>query len=156
MAPKKNTTPVGTAEAVEAVEAVDVTAVSQDVYDTLDSIKPNENAAAKTAEEIAKEAQKEHFRKMRELVPVTPAAPRPGEDSNYPIGVNGKLWILPKGKTSMVPRYVAELFNQAEAAKGTQRDSQAKLLEQQTGGTLDLTKMTEAQIAQLKSMLGIG
>ena len=147
MAPKKNTTPVETAEAVEVAEAVEAVEVAEAVEAL---------GISKTAEEIAKEAQKEHFRKMRELVPVTPAAPRPGEDSNYPIGVNGKLWILPKGKTSMVPRYVAELFNQAEAAKGTQRDSQAKLLEQQTGGTLDLTKMTEAQIAQLKSMLGIG
>lgn len=103
-----------------------------------------------------KEAERQHFRKMRELVAVTPAPPRMGEDPNYPIGINGKLWLLPKGKTSQVPRYVAMAYNQAEAARGVQQDNQAKLLERQSGGTIDLSKMTEAQIAQLKTILGIG
>ena len=101
------------------------------------------------------EAKKEHFRYMRELVPVTPAPPRMGEDPNYPIGINGKLWLLPKGKTSMVPRYVADAFNQAEAAKGTQIENQAQLLKQQSGPELDLSGLTAAQIAQLKQLLGI-
>ena len=101
------------------------------------------------------EAKKEHFRYMRELVAVTPAPPRMGEDPNYPIGINGKLWLLPKGKTSMVPRYVADAFNQAEAAKGTQIENQAQLLKQQSGPELDLSGLTAAQIAQLKQLLGI-
>jgi hypothetical protein len=78
-----------------------------------------------------------------------------GEDPNYPIGINGKLWLLPKGKTSMVPRYVADAFNQAEAAKGTQIENQAQLLKQQSGPELDLSGLTAAQIAQLKQLLGI-
>jgi hypothetical protein len=55
----------------------------------------------------------------------------------------------------MVPRYVADAFNQAEAAKGTQIENQAKLLEHQSGNTLDLSAMTAEQIEQLKKMLGI-
>lgn len=131
------------AEAEQAVEAVEVAAAVADPLkgDTADA---------------AVEAAKEHFRKMRELVAVTPAAPRAGEDPNYPIGVNGKMWILPKGKTSMVPKYVAMAFEQAEAAKGTQLDNQAKLLEQRSGNTLDLNTLTQEQIAQLKTLLGIG
>ena len=105
--------------------------------------------------DTAVEASKKQFAYMRELVPVTPLPPRSGEDPNYPIGINGKMWILPKGKTSMVPRYVAMAYNQAEAAKDTQLDSQAKLLEQQSGNTLDLNKLTEDQVAQLKKLLGL-
>lgn len=108
-----------------------------------------------TKPDTAAETAKKQFAYMRELVPVTPAPPRSGEDPNYPIGINGKMWILPKGKTSQVPRYVAMAFNQAEAAKGAQLDSQAKLLEQQSGNTLDLNKLTEDQVAQLKKLLGL-
>ena len=101
------------------------------------------------------QAQRKQFAYMRELVPVTPAPPRSGEDPNYPIGINGKMWILPKGKTSMVPRYVAMAYNQAEAAKGTQLDSQAELLKRQSGNTVDLSQLTEDQVAQLKKLLGL-
>lgn len=144
MAPKKNKT-----ETTEELATEATAPVTEEITE--------ETAAAPEAPQplSEEEAKKEHFRFMRELVPVTPAPPRTGEDPNYPIGINGKLWLLPKGKTSMVPRYVADAFNQAEAAKGTQIENQAQLLKHQSGPELDLGGLTEAQIAQLKQLLGI-
>ena len=146
MAPKKTKT-------TEELAAEATAPVTEEITEEI----TEETAAAPEAPQplSEEEAKKEHFRFMRELVPVTPAPPRMGEDPNYPIGINGKLWLLPKGKTSMVPRYVADAFNQAEAAKGTQIENQAKLLEHQSGNTLDLSAMTAEQIAQLKQLLGI-
>lgn len=151
MAPKKNknTDEIAVNEevATEAVEAPVVETLPQETVDNFTAIQGNKASERKEAES--------HFRYMRELVAVTPAPPRMGEDPNYPIGINGKLWLLPKGKTSMVPRYVADAFNQAEAAKGTQIENQAQLLKQQSGPELDLSGLTAAQIAQLKQLLGI-
>lgn len=92
-------------------------------------------------------------KELRELVEVTPPAPRNGEDSNYHIGINGKTWLLPRGKTSKVPQYVKMAYEQAEKARGAQIESAAKLLEKNSGGTIDLSKMTEAQIRQFKALL---
>ena len=128
-------------------EAPKVEEITKAVMDACGIEAPEPDSAAETA--------KKQLAYMRELVPVTPAPPRSGEDPNYPIGINGKMWILPKGKTSMVPRYVALAFNQAEAAKGTQLDSQAELLKRQSGNTVDLSQLTEDQIAQLKKLLGL-
>lgn len=140
MAPKKNKI-----EIIEELATEASAPVTEEAAEAVEAPQP-------LSEE---EAKKEHFRFMRELVPVTPAPPRMGEDPNYPIGINGKLWLLPKGKPSMVPRYVADAFNQAEAAKGTQIENQAQLLKQQSGPELDLSGLTAAQIAQLKQLLGI-
>ena len=133
------------------------TAVAEEFAETTVAMGDTEiKAEVRTYEAGAEEqAQRKQFAYMRELVPVTPAPPRSGEDPNYPIGINGKLWILPKGKTSQVPRYVAMAYNQAEAAKGTQLDSQAELLKRQSGNTVDLSQLTEDQIAQLKKLLGL-
>lgn len=95
------------------------------------------------------------FQNLRELVEVSVPAPGAGEDPNYFLSINGKAWLLPRGKTSKVPRYVAMAYKQAEAAKGVQMESQSKLLEQHSGGTMDLSKLSEAQIQQLKALLGI-
>lgn len=86
---------------------------------------------------------------------VTPDPPRGGEDPNYHICINGKTWLLPRGKTSKVPMYVKMAYDQAENAKKVQSENQAKLLEQQTGGKLDLSALDEGQIAQLKAVLGL-
>lgn len=145
MAPKKNKT--------ETTEELATEATAPVTEETTEAVEETAVEAPQPLNE--EEAKKEHFRFMRELVPVTPAPPRMGEDPNYPIGINGKLWLLPKGKTSMVPRYVADAFNQAEAAKGTQIENQAQLLKQQSGPELDLSGLTTAQIAQLKQLLGI-
>ena len=152
MTPKKTKT-----KTAEELAAEVIAPAAEEIAEVTEEEKGTRPVTSeKTPEEIAEEAQKAHFRYMRELVAVTPAPPRMGEDPNYPIGINGKLWLLPKGKTSQVPRYVAMAYNQAEAARGVQQDNQAKLLERQSGGTIDLSKMTEAQIAQLKTILGIG
>lgn len=144
MPPKKTTTKATEAPAAE--EAV-VTAPAE-----IDEAPEAVEAPVEASVEAPKKSQAQY---MRELVPVTPAAPRAGEDPNYPIGINGKMWLLPKGKTSMVPRYVAMAFNQAEAAKGTQLSSQAELLKKQNGNTVDLSSLTADQVAQLKQLLGL-
>lgn len=133
------------------------TAVAEEFTETTVAMGDTEVKAEVRTYEAGDEeqAQRKQFAYMRELVPVTPAPPRSGEDPNYPIGINGKMWILPKGKTSMVPRYVAMAYNQAEAAKGTQLDSQAELLKRQSGNTVDLSQLTEDQVAQLKKLLGL-
>lgn len=143
MPPKKTTT--------KAAEVAEITAAEEAVVTTPAEIDEAPEAVEAPVE-APKKSQAQH---MRELVPVTPAAPRAGEDPNYPIGINGKMWLLPKGKTSMVPRYVAMAFNQAEAAKGTQLSSQAELLKKQNGNTVDLSSLTADQVAQLKAMLGL-
>ena len=149
MAPKKNKN----ADEIAVIEEVATEATAPITEEATEAV---EEAAVEAPQPLSEEeVKKEHFRFMRELVPVTPAPPRMGEDPNYPIGINGKLWLLPKGKTSMVPRYVADAFNQAEAAKGTQVENQAQLLKQQSGPELDLSGLTAAQIAQLKQLLGI-
>ena len=147
MAPKKNKPETAEEQAAETTAPV-----TEQTAEAVEETSAAPEAPQPLSEE---EAQKAHFRYMRELVAVTPAPPRMGEDPNYPIGINGKLWLLPKGKTSMVPRYVADAFNQAEAAKGTQIENQAQLLKQQSGPELDLSGLTAAQIAQLKQLLGI-
>ena len=42
---------------------------------------------------------------------------RINEDPNEIIGLNGVLYVLPKGKTSMVPKAVAEEYHRAQRAK---------------------------------------
>lgn len=156
MAPKKNkNTDEITVNEEVAAEAVEAPVVEAPVVEALPQETVDNFAAIQDKKASEMKATESHFRYMRELVAVTPAPPRMGEDPNYPIGINGKLWLLPKGKTSMVPRYVADAFNQAEAAKGTQIENQAQLLKQQSGPELDLSSLTEAQIAQLKQLLGI-
>lgn len=142
MAPKNTKNKAAEEAAVTAEAPADTPEVITEVI-TEAAVAPEEEA-------------KSHFRYMRELISVTPAPPRTGEDPNYHIGINGKNWLLPRGKTSMVPRYVADAFNQAEAAKGVQIDNQAKLLENHSGGAIDLSNLSEQQIAQLKTLLGLG
>lgn len=37
-----------------------------------------------------------------------------GEDQNLVVGLNGKLWIIPRGKTSEVPKPVYDIIKQSE------------------------------------------
>lgn len=153
MAPRNTKKPEEAAVTAEAVAAEAISeAISEETASVAAAAEPT---TVETETAGAEQKAKAQFAHMRELVPVTPAPPRSGEDPNYPIGINGKMWLLPKGKTSMVPRYVAMAFNQAEAAKGTQLDSQAKLLEKQAGNAPDLSKLTKDQVAYLKKLLGL-
>lgn len=137
-------------ETTLAAENIAVETAQETVQEAAEAA-PEVAATVPTAAEIAAQ----EFKALRELVAVTPPAPVAGEDPNYHIGINGKTWILPRGKTSKVPKYVAMAYEQAEAAKGAQAENQAKLLEKQSGGTVDLTKLMPEQIEQLKAMLGL-
>lgn len=55
--------------------------------------------------------------------------PRPNEDPNEFIGINGKIYILPKGKTSMVPPEVKEEYDRAQRAKNKQHENARKMAE---------------------------
>lgn len=39
------------------------------------------------------------------------------EEPNLLVGVNGKNYLLPRGKTSMVPKEVADEFNRSQKAQ---------------------------------------
>ena len=57
--------------------------------------------------------------------------PRDGttDDTTFFVGVNGINYILPRGKKSLVPDYVAEEINRAFAAEEKKYEEQAALLE---------------------------
>lgn len=39
------------------------------------------------------------------------------ENPNLVIGINGKNWVMPRGETSRVPRYVADEYKRAREAQ---------------------------------------
>lgn len=51
------------------------------------------------------------------------------EDPNYFISINGKNFILPRGKTSKVPAYVKDEYDRARRAEEKQDENSDKLLE---------------------------
>jgi predicted aconitase with swiveling domain len=51
------------------------------------------------------------------------------DDPNLFVSVNGKNFILPKGKTSRVPAYVAEEIKRSFEAESIQDENAEKLLE---------------------------
>lgn len=54
---------------------------------------------------------------------------RANEDPNHYISINGKTWILPKGKNSIVPTYVAEEYRRSCAAATQLEEKSEELLE---------------------------
>lgn len=51
------------------------------------------------------------------------------DEPNHFIGFNGVNYLLPKGKTSMVPKAVAEEFYRSQKAQETRDSNSEKLLE---------------------------
>lgn len=51
------------------------------------------------------------------------------DDPNVIISVNGKNWVLPKGKTSKVPAFVKYEYDRAQRAKEAQDMRAAELAE---------------------------
>ena len=51
------------------------------------------------------------------------------DEPNLLIGVNGVNYLLPKGKTSKVPKHVAEEFYRSQRAQDTRDGNSEKLLE---------------------------
>ena len=41
------------------------------------------------------------------------------DEPNYFVGVNGKSFLLPKGKKSLVPKYIADEIERSRAAEET-------------------------------------
>ena len=62
-------------------------------------------------------------------VPVTIPRGAPNDDPNVMVGINGINYVLPKGKTSMVPDFVAEEIRRSEYAKEIQDRNMDALLE---------------------------
>lgn len=54
--------------------------------------------------------------------------PRSGGDANYFVSLNGVNYLLPKGKTSKVPAYVAEEIKRAWKAADILEENKAALL----------------------------
>lgn len=55
--------------------------------------------------------------KTAKTVKVRPEKRGEREDPNLFVGINGTTWIIPRGKTSEVPDYVAAEIERAKAAK---------------------------------------
>ena len=51
-----------------------------------------------------------------------------GDEQNLMIGVNGVTYLLPKGKTSQVPRHIAEEYHRARRAQQTLDEQVDRLL----------------------------
>lgn len=67
--------------------------------------------------------------KKRELVPYTPPRARAGEDPNLYVSVNGKPYLLPRGKVSKIPRFVYDEIKRAEEAEEIMAVHEAELSE---------------------------
>ncbi len=53
-----------------------------------------------------------------------------GNEPNLFVGVNGVSYLLPRGKKSMVPKFVADEIARAQAAEEAMFEAQAELLAQ--------------------------
>lgn len=79
--------------------------------------KENETAAA---ENVEKETEKEACPTVDpalEMVDVFVERDPSDENPNLIIGINGKNWVMPRGETSCVPRYVADEYKRAREAQ---------------------------------------
>ena len=83
-----------------------------------DNEKENETAAS--AENSEKEAEKEAGPAVDpalEMVDVFVERDPSDENPNLVIGINGKNWVMPRGESSCVPRYVADEYKRAREAQ---------------------------------------
>lgn len=79
-----------------------------------------ENETAASAENSEKEAEKEAGPAVDpalEMVDVFVERDPSDENPNLVIGINGKNWVMPRGESSRVPRYVADEYKRARAAQ---------------------------------------
>ena len=63
-----------------------------------------------------------------DLVPVFVERGDHKGDPNLFVGINGRNWLLPRGKTSMVPRYVRDEIERSKEAKEAYYDKSEQLL----------------------------
>ena len=79
-----------------------------------------ENETGASAENSEKEAEKEAGPAVDpalEMVDVFVERDPSDENPNLVIGINGKNWVMPRGESSRVPRYVADEYKRARAAQ---------------------------------------
>ena len=83
-----------------------------------------ENETGASAENTEKEAEKETEKEAGpavdpalEMVDVFVERDPSDENPNLVIGINGKNWVMPRGETSRVPRYVADEYKRAREAQ---------------------------------------
>lgn len=79
-----------------------------------------ENETAASAENSEKEAEKEAgpaIDPALEMVDVFVERDPSDENPNLVIGINGKNWVMPRGESSRVPRYVADEYKRAREAQ---------------------------------------
>ena len=103
-----------------------------------------ENAALK-AELEAMRAQAEHAKAELETEPEPPVVPTverveifvdrgyANDEPNLIISVNGDMYLLPKGKTSIVPKFVADEYYRSRKAQQSLDDTVEKLLQAASG-----------------------
>lgn len=78
----------------------------------------NENTASKTAEKVK-------YNRVEITVPKGYA----NDDPNFFISVNGVNYLLPRGKKSMVPDFVAEEFYRSQRAQDKLDETMEQMLE---------------------------
>ena len=75
-----------------------------------------ENETAASAENTEKEACPAVDPAL-EMVDVFVERDPSDENPNLVIGINGKNWVMPRGESSRVPRYVADEYKRAREAQ---------------------------------------
>lgn len=77
-----------------------------------------EIGTASTAEQSEKEEKETVIADQSlEMVDVFIERDPSDENPNLVIGINGKNWVMPRGETSRVPRYVADEYKRAREAQ---------------------------------------
>lgn len=79
--------------------------------------KENETAAAENVEKEAEKETEATVDPALEMVDVFVERDPSDENPNLVIGINGKNWVMPRGESSRVPRYVADEYKRARAAQ---------------------------------------
>lgn len=79
--------------------------------------KENETAAAENVEKEAEKETEATVDPALEMVDVFVERDPSDENPNLVIGINGKNWVMPRGETSRVPKYVADEYKRAREAQ---------------------------------------
>ena len=106
---------------------------------TNDALKAENEALKAELEALKAQAEKDAAAKAAELeAPIVPVEEREdifvprgyaNDEPNLLIAVNGVNYLLPKGKTSNVPKFIAEEFHRSQKAQETQNNHVEKMLE---------------------------
>ena len=95
---------------------------------TKDALKAENEALKAELEALKAQAEKDALRSANNApeAPVVPVEERveiyvpkgyANDEPNLPISVNGVMYLLPKGKTSKVPKFIADEFYRSQEAQ---------------------------------------